>query len=452
MTREIIKANKLMQKAVFWYESKPWVRGLITAVPSVGGGIHEFLMSTASAYRKINPPVQDSRPYLERIEKAFAVDTFLMSAIGSMSVDAPRNLLYKTYSHLLKGNADEKGVNVTETLSFLEDSKASALFRTNPPSVDLEVKCSDFHKDNISELLFSSEGNNLAKIDNAELLWPCNCKVGEFTVSGEHRDTNESDCPLHSRDEKKQVSEKFESGLVQIEFDEVQVLWRQCDQLWPPSVDTFHMVKDIESSGIIDSKTHSVADIGCGTGYIGIWLAKKFNSIKEVTFSDWLLSPLILTALNAASNLDDTLVSRRYCLGLDIEWVNKLTVDNMSDVLVCNPPYLPNLPGFSELPLASTVFGTDLITNIIRSGHKLAKEVIISFSDLALPEAKKAEKKWGKRLKEIGGPHYVPFRISSVYEKPDYIKLLIDKRGLDYSPDKAFPLYHTLRTYRFVSK
>ena len=118
--------------------------------------------------------------------------------------------------------------------------------------------------------------------------------------------------------------------------------------------------------------------------------------------------------------------------------------------MVCNPPYLPNLPGFSKLPLASTVFGTDLLENIIRLGHGLAKEVIISFSDLALPEAKEAAEKWGKKLGPIGRSHRVPFRVSHVYEEHDYLKLLIDERGLEYTPNEIFPLYHTLRTYRVV--
>ncbi len=106
-------------------------------IPVVGSGIHEFLMATAFDYRDEFPPAKNNQPYLERLDKAFKADGFFLRAIRSINAKAPRSLLYKSYKLLLKGNADEVGVDINETISYLEAKKASDLFRNNPPKPDL---------------------------------------------------------------------------------------------------------------------------------------------------------------------------------------------------------------------------------------------------------------------------------------------------------------------------
>ena len=118
--------------------------------------------------------------------------------------------------------------------------------------------------------------------------------------------------------------------------------------------------------------------------------------------------------------------------------------------MVCNPPYLPSFPNFHELPLDSTVFGTDLLENVIAAANSRARNAFISFSNLALPEKEDVEKRTGAVLKEIGEPHRIPFRIAYLYDRHDYIKKLIEERGLEYFPGKPYPLWHTVQTYQIT--
>lgn len=444
--------RKFLNRFSLWYEERPLARGITTSIPIAGPGIHEYLMALAFEHRKTLPLLQSNQPYLKRLDQAFHVDHYLMQTVRALNTDTPSLVLNRAYKMILDGNSEEIGVDVPETLSYLSDESTSLLIRSTPPSPNISLICGHLDNDLISSIEFKSSDKTHFSIRDAELLWPCNCKVRAFNVSKESNKINVADCPIHQKDIDNEVSNLFGNEFVEINFDDISIIWKESDGLWPPSIDAFHLVKDIESSGIVTKNIKTIADIGSGTGFIGIWLATKYRSINNIIFSDWLLSPLILTALNSSLLLDDTLVKRKYYLGLGFNWINNHKQEPIKDLLICNPPYLPNLGGFSDLPLASTVFGTDLIEDVIRYGHDFAREVIISFSDLAIIEANNAAHTWGRILEPIGKGHRVPFRVSHAYDQDEYIKLLMDKRGLEYSINENFPLHHTIRTYRVLTK
>ena len=117
------------------------------------------------------------------------------------------------------------------------------------------------------------------------------------------------------------------------------------------------------------------------------------------------------------------------------------------DVAICNPPYLPLLDGFDEIGLESTVAGTDLLTNVIMRSKTLANRTYLQFSNLSQPEAQVAQKKAGLKLRPVGKERLVPFRVRVLWERSDYLDVLIKERGLIEKKNSRHRFWHKLQTY-----
>ena len=441
--------ESLIDSLSLWYEKSPAARAIVVVLP-LGAGLHEFLIAHAQATRETSDKLENNKPYLERLEQALAIDKFLLRSVRAMNPSTPKSTMNKTYKFALSGEAKDLGVDVGKMLSFLEAANTSSLFREKPFKPVLEINCLDINDTGISEISFKANNQLLTTIKNSRLLWPCNCKLKEYRISKKKNSSILSNCDIHDSPKGQELTDLFTNELVQIKFRNVKIIWQQHEELWPPSIDAFYFVNDLRNIGLTESKIKSVIDVGCGTGFMGIWLAKNNKSIKDLSFCDWLLSPLILTAINSSMNLDDTLVKRRYLLGLGFDWVNSRHIEPIHDMMICNPPYLPSLDGYSDLPIASTVFGTDLIDDVIKNGHNHARKVFLSFSNLAKREAEESASRWGKKLVAIGPAHIVPFRISHVCDNHDYIDELIDERGLKYKPQSDFPLQHSVQVFEVL--
>ena len=198
------------------------------------------------------------------------------------------------------------------------------------PAIDVAIS------DDAKRIVYTTDEVTLA-VDNAALMWDCNCR-DPYPAGYKRRK-----CPVHSQPGADAITHAFRDGLVRITYDGVSVLWRQVDDLWPPSIDTVHMVRHLADDGYLSIPARHICDLGCGTGFLGIWACTKNRTHRHVSFADWLVAPLLLAHGNFCHRPAGVQATGHYRLGLHDDWVNGAATADLrkADALLCNPPYLP---------------------------------------------------------------------------------------------------------------
>jgi hypothetical protein len=327
-------------------------------------------------------------------------------------------------------------IEITSTLDLLNDESFNPII-----SDDVDFKAS--LSSNLEEITFNTFYNKTIRVKNPKLLWDCSCGLKKTALNK---------CAIHCQFEKYKealrFTKTFSKGLVKIEYEDIKILWCDHKNLWPPAIDSFHIIEDLKANGYVNRNIKTVIDIGTGTGFLGIWFAKNNLNITDVHFTDWLLLPLFFSYSN--SRINNIKCSKKFLLGINTTWINRSSQNNLKyDLVICNPPYLPDL-GFKKLSKQSTVCGTELLTNLIKTGLDIGNEVIISFSDIALPEAIEAASGLGVNLEncKIGRPHCVPFRIPIAFKQKGYMKKLQAERQIKYFPESEYKFWHYINTYK----
>ena len=379
--------------------------------------------------------VAELESFLEAIE---VIEKRLFKATRTLLPPLPSDELREIYVDALKGGLLRVDVAVDHLLELLNNDLLGSI-SFGEPTLDVQVSTS-------SRTVTYDTGIHSITVPDANLLWECNCRYEFPGFLGQP-------CPIHSRECGAHIHKSFAEGVVDIHYPPVTVAWQDHRGLWPPSVDTFAMITNLKQSGISRSAAASVLDLGCGTGFLGIWFARENPSIRSVFFADWLLSPLLCSYTNACRNLSARTTTRKYLLGLCGAWLNSEHhgPKKKVDILLCNPPYLPAAKCYPELMFESAVSGTDLLSFVIENGHTLARSVVVSFSDLALIEAHAAAERAGCRLCQVGSDTSVPFRIPKAFANKEYLGFLRE-RGLLFRPDARYPFWHTLRTYHVINE
>jgi len=94
------------------------------------------------------------------------------------------------------------------------------------------------------------------------------------------------------------------------------------------------LIGDLKEKGVGNGDGLRILDIGCGSGVIGISLAREFPE-ASVTCTDLYPIPLKITRENASLNNVDVEVERMDALNPSPEWFKK-----SFDVIISNPPYV----------------------------------------------------------------------------------------------------------------
>jgi hypothetical protein len=373
------------------------------------------------------------------LEDAQSVDNSIMRLVRSFSPLVSKQEIGSAYSDLMETRL--KRHQLHDLLTLLADrSKWSDLKRMlGEPRVEIRIE------DDLSQIeLVSAEARLL--IERPHSLWECNCglaDLGPLVPVSEH-----APCPIHSSPDGTVIESRFLSNLVSFNWRGLSILWRKGRELWAPSIDVVYFLRSLERAGVFAADHPSALDLGCGTGIIGCFLAARNPTIRRLYFADWLTTPLVYSAVNLARNLHDRQLHAAFCLGLDTTWTTPARIDERFDLLVCNPPYLPILPGFEKLKLASTVAGTDLLEHIISHAPQLAEKVYVCFSATAQPEAFAAAEKARRELVPIGEPLAVPFRVPQVLQEAEYLEALLKAKRIDVREHSFHPLWHTITAYR----
>lgn len=423
---------------IFWYHSSPGWEPIVAFLGLITSLIILLVKENTVSYIKNSLNTDITKKTLTGlIRKTQRLDYKLLRKVRKQSnYKVFLTSIIQLYIELVKRISKNLDIEITSTLDLLNDESFNPII-----SDDVDFKA--ILSSNLEEITFSTFYNKTIHIKNPKLLWDCSCGLRKKEVRR---------CAIHGQFKKyteaTRFTKTFSRGLVKIEYGGIKILWCDHKNLWPPAIDSFHLIEDLNANGYASRNIKTVIDIGAGTGFLGIWLAKKNLNITDVHFTDWLLLPLFFSYYN--SKLNNLNCSKRYMLGLNTTWINKPLENNFKyDLVICNPPYLPDL-GFKRLSAQSTVCGTELLTNLIKTGLSIGNEVIISFSDIALPEANEAAVGLGINLEncKIGKPHCVPFRIPIAFNQKGYMKKLQAERQLKHFPESEYKFWHYINTYK----
>jgi len=139
-----------------------------------------------------------------------------------------------------------------------------------------------------------------------------------------------------------------------------------------------------------------------------------------------------------------SLASCRSGVGLGLRWIEKELPGLRFDVMLCNPPYLPDL-GFKEILVYQTTGGTFLAREVLSRGLEFADRVFLNLSSICEGVLDTLVPRSGS-LKRIGRVHRIPFRVPIACRVPGYLRRLL-KRGLEEAPRGRYRYWHNISTY-----
>jgi len=425
------------------YKDSPVAQLLVNCIPYVGSGVNQYLISRAER-SFLFESFSNIRQLLDFTEK---IDSKIRPLIRDHNIAKDEEVI-EEYASLYKHEFREHKLDLGDFLRTLRhyDFLNKAGIREIPRDLLVDIE------GNFRKITFRYDEVKL-EIENPELLWDCHCLAPEGSFWEGDRPENASDipCRIHSNRLGAKVAARFNGGLVEIRYDKIKVAWKNSKEFWPPSIDTIHMYENLKSDGVMNKRFQSVLDIGSGTGFLGISIAKLNPHVERLYLSDWLLTPLVCSKINWEINRGDDLhVKCVPMLGMGKTWLNESHTLGPFDICICNPPYLPTLKDFPQIRTSSTVGGTDLLKLIIKEGKGIAKEIYVSFSNIAAQEAFSAAQKVNANLKQIGKACRVPFRVTHALKEKNYVNELSQKRGLEISEKGRYKYWHTISTYKIA--
>lgn len=393
--------------------------------------IRDYLIDSDS--EKIKDIFKSNTPLDRLIKKTTPLDLEVLRLIRKVNEEPSR--IERNYQIYHEGLNSKNKSFKNSVIKIINDKAFEVLPEQPEMIIDVLPK---------EEIQYNIHQYNL-KLTKPRLLWDCNCKI-DFPQK-----YNIKPCPIHDKIKDpiiyNQFSDCFSKSLVQINASGLNIFWNNNKNLWPPSMDSIYLVEDLKANSYDSKNLNRVIDIGCGTGYLGIWLAKFNRYIKEVQFTDWMLLPLVFSYFNKEFNKIDN-CNCVFNLGLNTNWLLDETENNKFDLAICNPPYLPLISGRENFSYEMTVAGTELLTSFILNWKNISSEAIISFSDIAMPEAIEACKVSNSKLIPIGKKRNVPFRVNAAYTEKNYIPNLIRQKRIQFRKNSFYPYWHKVQSYR----
>ena len=290
-------------------------------------------------------------------------------------------------------------------------------------------------------------GDKILEVEEPQLLWNCCCNVPG---------AEPTQCPIHSQKYGSEITKAFQNGIVKIIFRKTSYLWKDARSLWPPAIDSFFFIKNIIDLCKGDNSIKKVADIGSGTGFLGLETALHIGSVKKLVLHDFTMLSYVFASINMQRN-------RFLFLGRNFSWENTIgysmnayqssifTYKKQFDLLICNPPYLPIPEKYMELREQRAVSGLVLLKHILLHGHENAKKIVVSFSSICEPEINAFIKTNKIILRPFGTPAYSPFRIPDIMKNTEFFTEVLKPR-LSYASNSIYPYHHTIQSYLVENK
>ncbi len=363
-----------------------------------------------------------------------AVDKTLFAVLQGKRAITERAEIHRS---LLYGGLVTRGFSFTHFIDSLRKLRPTPHAAAVSLSLDKQL----------SSLKIAIRDNAVLEVSHPTLMWPCSCLPLPVAENLNRDGRKPKRCLIHSHPRGEELRDLASRGLIELRFRDTSILWRQSILLWPPSIDSVLTLKNLEQAGIFRIRAESVLDLGAGTGILGIVFARTNQAVRRVDFSDWLLTPLLFSALNAARNLSSVAIDWNVHLGMFHDWMTA-PFTKIYDVVVCTPPYLPDGEDFAEVRKHSPVAGTDLLEFIFE--QRLGRRTFITVSTLVRRMINALAKKNKVRLKEIGQSMEVPFRVPPALRSSNYIGSLLASGDLKFTPQNRFSLWHRIATFELT--
>lgn len=349
------------------------------------------------------------------------------------------------YARLLKGCVIDFDMTARQFFPAYVVTSAKRLAAECFEHADLRIEVAR----DLSTLAYKWQ-DHVIEIDEPKLMWNCHCGVlvgRRYDVPGAEASLGAT-CPIHSHRWGAQLTDLYQSGVIVTTYDGHSVIWKRSAEVWPPTIDSFMMCRNMAADGVLARYYPTVLDLGCGTGFLGLYVAQRNPNVRHIMLADWLSTPLLYAIMSMEMEPGRwSNKSMMPLLGLNTGWLWRDDDVPHADLCVCNPPYLPSFDEFPEITLHHTVGGTELLEHVIEHSTDIARETYVNFSDMALPEAQGAAKRAGKVLRPVGDSYLVPFTVPQAFRHDGYVDRLIREQRVIATDVGGYKWWHRIRTY-----
>ncbi|MCG8404176.1 MAG: methyltransferase [Phycisphaerales bacterium] len=220
--------------------------------------------------------------------------------------------------------------------------------------------------------------------------------------------------------------------------DTVGVLWLHERVPFPPAIDSQFLVNGVQRWCREDSdkaaSIRSILDVGCGTGFLAASAAYLCPRVDEIMLIDLDDTTVTLAAENirTAIRSEDTQsgkveysnVAPNARIKLFTGEFRKYKADDRFDLVIVNPPYLPELQ-LADTGIQRATNGTKLLEEIVERAPTLARYTWMTFSSLSWREFEYALAPRLQNFKRIAvyDRQFVPLRITTIEPvRPDELR------------------------------
>lgn len=202
---------------------------------------------------------------------------------------------------------------------------------------------------------------------------------------------------------------------------------------WPPSIDSLHFVRILLSSNKLPKDLHTVLDLGCGIGYLGISIFRPEFKIEHVHFAD--IDPISVEYAQLNSKLNN-LPQNKTTFSISDAYENVYV--EKYDATLCAAPYIPQKEGneneslsiLKEDPTTDYFYYSWLDTGLLRKaileGRSHTRKLYFFYPKILKKEVDEMVKKAQCTFEVIGG-YEVPLTIPFILDDSEWLTQLLSK-------------------------
>jgi hypothetical protein len=229
------------------------------------------------------------------------------------------------------------------------------------------------------------------------------------------------------------VAKFCESPKKATRYDSVELVFEQAQHpgVWGPNIDTLLMCRALKQARL--KSVRFAVEVGCGSGFIGLYLLKNAPSLQKLTMLD--INPrAVACAREAIRDPRVDFVQERGEV-----WLRQ----NKIDLLVCNPPYIPRPKSLAD----NAYEGVDLLAFFILNGSQF----LLPGGCMFVNSSSVSERVLGSLWEQSSLRHTevdrmeVPLKVLNVLNCPEWMDYLKHQQGLTLRRRAGYDVWHTIK-------